>query len=465
MTDPAPLSYAPPAGRVGHARWVVCGLLFFATTVSYMDRQVIALLKPVLARDLHWTDLDYTRVVQAFQIAYAAGYLLSGRLVDVIGVRAGLAVAVAVWSAAAAGHGLARTVAAFVVARLALGLAEGANFPAAMKAVGEWFPRRERALATGIFNAGSNIGATVTPAVVPWLTARYGWPAAFVAVAAVGLVWLAFWLALYRRPDRTPWLSAAERAYIADGDGDGGGDGDGSRDVPVHLPWRTLLTYRATWAIMIAMTLTNPVWWFYLFWGPDVLYTLHHLDLRTLGPPLVAVYLMADAGSFAGGFLSSWLIRRGYTVNAARKLALLACATCVLPAPLVVHASHLWAAAGLIGLLAAAHQGWSANTYTLAGDVMPKSAVASVVGLACMPGAVAGLFFAQLVGYVKQTTGSYAVPFALAPLAYFGALAAIQLLMPRIEPVRLSPPRGLESLRADPARPISPRTPTRLPPA
>ncbi len=436
MTEAAPLPYAPPAGRAGRARWVVCGLLFFATAVSYMDRQVIALLKPTLLHDLHWTEQDYTVTVQAFQVAYAAGYLLSGRLVDVVGVRAGLAVAVAVWSGAAASHGLARTVVGFVVARAALGLAEGANFPAAMKAVGEWFPKRERALATGIFNAGSNIGATVTPAVVPWLTARYGWPAAFVAVAAVGGVWLAFWLALYRRPDRTPWLSPAERAYIADGD----------RDPPVTVPWRTLLTYRATWAILVAMTLTNPVWWFYLFWGPDVLYTLHHLDLRTMGPPLVVVYLMADAGSFAGGFLSSWLIRRGHTVNAARKLALLACAACVLPAPLVVHATHLWAAAGLLGLLAAAHQGWSANTYTLAADVMPKSAVASVVGLACMPGAVASLFFAQLIGYVKQTTGSYAVPFALVPLAYFAALAAIQLLMPRIEPVRLPSSRGFEVL-------------------
>ena len=392
-------------------RWVVCGLLFLATTVNYVDRQVIGVLKPLLEKELAWSEVDYGNLVFSFQAAYALGYAGGGRLLDRLGVRVGYALAVALWSLAALAHGAARSVPAFAAARAALGLAEGANFPAAVKAVGEWFPERERALATGIFNAGTNLGALLTPLLAPWLALRFGWPAAFFATGGLGLVWLGLWQWLYRAP--------AQRESGA----------------PQRLPWLALLRHRQTWAFALGMFLTAPVWWFYLYWIPSFLHRQHGLDLLALGPPLVVIYLMTDVGSVGGGWLSSALLRRGWSVNAARKTALGVCAVCVLPVFFASRIEALWPAVGVIGLAASAHQGFSANLFTLVSDTVPSAAVSSVVGIGGMAGAIGGMLVAQAVGHLLEWTGSYAVPFACASVAYLLALLVIHALLPRLEPL------------------------------
>jgi ACS family hexuronate transporter-like MFS transporter len=412
-------------------RWEVCALLFFATTINYIDRQVLGVLKTDLMRELSWNEVDYGNIITAFQIAYAAGYLGMGRLMDGIGVRLGFTLAVFFWSLAAMAHGLARCITGFGLARFGLGLAEGGNFPGAIKTVGEWFPKRERALATGIFNAGSNVGALITPIVVPWLTIRYGWPTAFYVTGAAGFLWLAAWWLLYRSPDRHPRVTPAELAHIR----------SDPPDPPVRIPWLSLLRHRQTWAFAAAMFLVSPVWWFYLYWIPGFLRDRHGLDLLAIGPPLVTIYLMTDVGSIAGGWLSSSLLKRGWSVNAARKTALLACALCVVPVVAAAGIGSLWPATLLIGLAASAHQGFSANLYTIVSDTVPRQAVSSVVGIGGMAGAVGGMFIAQLTGYVLQATGSYVVPFAIAGSAYLVALGVLHLLLPRLEPMRLDATR------------------------
>lgn len=407
--------------KVGRYRWTVCALLFFITTINYMDRQVIGVLKPVLQKELGWSEIDYGNIVFFFQLAYAAGYVGMGRLMDRIGVRYGLTIAVAIWSLAAAAHGLARSVFGFGLARFMLGIGEGGNFPAAIKTVGDWFPVRERALSTGLFNAGSNVGALVTPIVVPWLTITFGWQAAFYATGLVGFIWLFFWLAMYRRPEAQPRLSAEELAYIRS-----------DPDFPTEkLPWLSLLRYRATWAFVIGTFLTSPVWWFYLFWVPDFLYKTHGLNLTNLGPPLVVIYLMTDVGSVGGGWLSSALIKHGMGVLTARKLALLVCALCVVPVFYAPRVESLWLATCLIGLAASAHQGFSANLFTLVSDTMPRNAVSSVVGLGGMAGSIGGMFVAQAAGYVLQATGSYVPLFSCAAGSYLLAILIMHLILPR----------------------------------
>jgi ACS family hexuronate transporter-like MFS transporter len=316
-----------------------------------MDRQVIGVLTPTLAQACGWSEIDYSNIVAAFQIAYALGYAGAGRFIDVVGVRWGYGLAVLVWSVAAMAHGLARTVPGFCAARFALGLAEGGNFPAAVKCVSEWFPKRERALATGIFNAGSNVGALITPLVVPWITLTWGWPAAFVVTGSLGFLWLALWRHSYHDPTRHPRLSPAELAYIR----------SDPPEPTLRIGWWELLCHRQTWAFVLGMFLTSPIWWFYLYWIPDFLNKRHGLNLLQLGPPLVVIYLMTDVGSVGGGWLSSHLLQRGWSVNASRKTALLACAACVVPILAASWVQHLWTAVFLIGLAAAAHQpgnGW-----------------------------------------------------------------------------------------------------------
>ena len=392
-------------------RWVVCGLLFFATTINYVDRQVIGVLKPLLEQELGWSEIDYGNIVFSFQAAYAVGYGGGGRLLDRLGVRFGYALAVALWSLAALAHGGARSLTAFMAARAALGLAEGANFPAAVKAVGEWFPERERALAIGIFNAGTNVGALLTPLLAPWLAVRFGWPAAFFAAGSLGFVWLVLWQWLYRAPAQP------------------------DREPTRRMPWLALLRHRQTWAFALGMFLTAPVWWFYLYWIPSFLHREHGLDLLALGPPLVVIYLMTDVGSVGGGWLSSALLRRGWSVNAARKTAMLACALCVLPVFFASRIEALWPAVLVIGLAASAHQGFSANLFTLVSDTVPGAAVSSVVGIGGMAGAIGGMLVAQAVGHLLEWTGSYAVPFACASVAYLLALLVIHTLLPRLEPM------------------------------
>ena len=412
---------------MGRLRWVVCALLFFATTINYVDRQVLGILAPDLQRSIGWNEIEYGYIVTAFQAAYALGLLLAGRALDRVGTRLGFAVAVTVWSVAAMAHAVARSALAFGVARFLLGLGESANFPAAIKTVAEWFPRKERAFATGLFNAGTNVGAVAAPAVVPLVTQAYGWPWAFLLTGAVGFLWLGAWLALYRPLESHPRLTPAERAHIR----------SDAEEPATRLPWLTLLSRREAWAVALGKFLTDPVWWFYLFWLPKFLHERHGLGLATLGPPLIAIYLIADVGSVGGGWLSSALIARGVAVNRARKGTMLLCATAVVPIVVAPRVASLWGAVAVIGLATAAHQGWSANVYTLASDLFPRRAVASVVGFAGMAGAVGGMLVATATGYVLQWTGSYWALFALAGSAYLVALAVIQLLVPRVEPVAL----------------------------
>jgi len=414
--------------RIGSFRWSICALIFFASTINYLDRQVIATLKPTLQGLGIWDENGYSNVVLAFQTAYAIGLLVAGRVMDRLGTRKGFSLSVALWSVAAMAHALVSSVTGFSIARFALGLGEAGNFPACIKTVAEWFPKKERALATGIFNAGTNAGILVAAATVPPIALHYGWKWAFVFTGAAGFLWLAFWLMLYRAPEKHPKLSAEELAYIQSDPPDESG----------RVSWSSLIGHRQTWAFAIGKFLTDPIWWVYLFWLPDFLDKNYKIDLKNVGPPLIVVYLIADVGSVAGGWLSSSLIKRGYSINRARKTAMLVCAVLVVPVAAATRTSNVWIAVLLIGLAAAAHQGWSANIFTIASDMFPRKAVGSVVGIGGMAGAVGGMILTKVVGHILQLTGSYVPIFIIAGSAYLVALAVVQLLCPKLEPVTIS---------------------------
>lgn len=416
-------------GRIGRYRWVICALLFFALTINYVDRQVLGVLKPHLEVELGWSETDYANIVFWFQAAYALSLLCFGRIMDWIGTRWGLAVAITVWSLAAVAHAGARTVIQFSIVRFVLGLGEAGIFPASVKTVAEWFPKKERALATGIFNAGSNVGALVTPILVPLIVISLGWQWAFIITGATGFVLLAIWLLVYRRPHEHPRLGAAERAHIE----------SDPADPPGKVGWRVIIRKRETWAFLLGKFITDPVWWLFLFWLPDFFAKTYDLNILTFGPPLVIVYLLADVGSVGGGWLSSRLIKGGWSINRGRKTTMLICALCVTPVSIAVFANSLPIAVALIGLAAAAHQGWSANLYTLVSDVFPRRAVATVVGFGAAGGAVGGMFIAKFAGWTLETTGSYVPLLAFAGGAYLVALLVIHLLTPRLEPVTLPP--------------------------
>jgi ACS family hexuronate transporter-like MFS transporter len=446
--------------RLSHYRWVICGLMFFATTINYVDRQVFGILGPRLTEEFGWTESDFSFIVSAFTLAYAIGYAAAGWMMDRIGVRKGFALAVSGWSAAAMMHGLVRpfvyswlpwldatfvgaflgtvtpavaSVAGFSVARFALGMAEGGNFPGAIKTVGEWHPKSERAMSTGIFNGGSNVGIILAAYAVPFVVEemQWSWSAAFYLTGALGFVWLAFWLAMYDSPERHPRVSSAELAHIR----------SDPLDPPAHISWLSLLSYRQTWAYTLGMFLTSPVWWFYLYWMPKFLKNNHGVDLQHVFWPLLVVYLLADMGSIAGGGLSSWLIRRGVSVNVARKTAFLTCALCVVPVVSVSRITNLWAAVLLVGVAAASHAGFAANLFTIVSDTVPRKAVSSVVGIGGTAACVGMLVFSTLIGYVLDWSAAvygekdYLIPFAIAGSAYLIATAVIHLLLPRLEPM------------------------------
>jgi len=415
--------------RIGRYRWVICALLFFATTINYIDRQVLG----ILATDenfkfqIGWNEAEYGYVNTAFQAAYAIGLLVVGGLMDKFGTRKGFSFAIIFWSIAAMGHALARSAFGFGVARFTLGLGEAGNFPAAIKTVAEWFPKKERALATGIFNSGSNVGAIVAPLVVPFIAVNYGWQWAFILTGLLGFIWLLFWLMAYRRPEEHPKLSRAELAHIQ----------SDPMEPATRIAWGRLLPHRQTWAFALGKFLTDPIWWVYLFWLPKFLNTTYGLNITQIGVPLVVIYVVADVGSIGGGWLSSSLIKRGWSVNRARKSAMLLCALAVVPIMFASQASNLWVAVGLISIAAAAHQGWSANLFTLVSDTFPRRAVGSVVGIGGMAGAVGGMLISTTVGLILQSTGSYLSIFIMAGSAYLVALLVIHSLVPRLEPARL----------------------------
>lgn len=418
---------ALPATRVGRYRWRICALLFAATTLNYVDRQVLGVLAPDLTERFGWTELEYSRIVVAFQAAYAIGLVSAGALIDKLGTRLGYALAISVWSVAAMSHAIAGSVAGFAAARFLLGLGEAGNFPAAIKTVAEWFPRRERAFATGIFNSGSNVGAILAPLAVPIVAVTWGWQAAFLFTGVLSALWLVTWLTLYRTPTEHPKLSSEELDYIrVDPD-----------EPAARLPWAQLLRHRQAWAFVVAKFLTDPIWWFFLFWLPKFLNSEYGLTLTGLGPPLIAIYLLADVGSIGGGWLAGRFIKRGWSVNRARKGAMLVCALAVVPIVFASSATNLWVAVALIGLATAGHQGWSANVFTLTSDMFPRYAVASVVGLGGLAGAVGGMLISTFTGFLLDATGSYVPVFLMAGSAYLVALFAVHLLVPRLAPAAL----------------------------
>jgi ACS family hexuronate transporter-like MFS transporter len=421
-------------------RWGVVALLFFATTINYLDRQIIGLLKPTLETQFHWTEVDYGNIVMAFTASYAIGLLLFGNVIDKIGTKMGYSISLVVWSLAAMGHALVKSTGGFIAARSALGIGEGGNFPAAIKTVAEWFPKKQRALATGIFNSGANIGAVVAPVLVPWILGIYGWQTAFLITGAIGFIWLIFWIVFYEIPSKHKKISKAELEFIhSDKDEVDRQDGDAEK-----IKWIKLLGIRQTWTFVAGKLLTDPVWYFFLFWLPSYFSSTFKLDLTKPSLPLVIVYTATTIGSIGGGHLSSWLIKKGVPVFKARKTAMLIFAICVVPIVTARYATNIWQAVALIGLAAAAHQAWSANIFTTASDMFPKRAVSSVVGIGSMAGAVGGFFFPKLIGYILETNKQaghlvvgYNIIFLICGCAYLLAWGIMHLLSPKMKKVEL----------------------------
>ena len=433
--------------KIGRYRWTICSLVFFATTINYLDRQVISLLKTNLEREFAWTEVDYANIVIAFQLSYAIGMLGVGRLIDRIGTKIGYALSLIVWSLAAVAHAFVKSTTGFMVARSVLGVSEAGNFPAAIKTVAEWFPKKERAFATGIFNSGTNIGAIVAPLTVPWIAEQpgLGWEGAFLITGLIGFVWLIFWFWLYEIPSKQKRLSRAEFEYIhSDVD-----EQSAARQAlgPDHkISWVELLGFRQTWAFVIGKFLTDPVWWFYLFWLPAFLKAEYQLEGTAMAIPVALVYTMAGVGSIAGGYLPMALIKRGWPVFRARKTSMLIYACCVVP---VVFAQYLgsinmWLAVLMIGIATSAHQAWSANIFTTVSDMFPKRTVASVTGIGGMAGALGGILIAwaagQLLNYYKgmgEIEIGYYILFIICGSAYLLAWLLMHILVPRMKPIDL----------------------------
>lgn len=420
-----------PAGRY---RWGICAMLFFVITINYVDRNVLGVLKPMIEVDLGWSETDYGNIVTAFQASYAVGLLVVGRWLDKVGTRRGLAIAIALWSVAACFHAAARTVLTFILARVMLGIAEAAAYPGAVKSVAEWFPRKERALGVGILNAGANVGVVLTPIIAILIAGAYGWQAAFLATGAVGFLVLWAWLRFFRSPAEHSDVTDEERAWIAQDGEDVGGQ---------PLGWRHALAQRQTWYFICGKFFTDPVWYLFLFWLPDFFKKTQGMDLfptadsgilSTIGPALIGVYLLADIGSIAGGWLSSHFINRGWSVNKARKTTLFIAALFAVPMVVVADVSSPMTAVLLIGMGTAAHQAFSSNIFTMISDLYPRRAVATVAGIGGAAGAVGGILMSQATGRLLDQDGSYTPIVIYAGLAYLLAFAVIHALVPRMEP-------------------------------
>lgn len=410
-------------------RWLICTLLFFATTINYVDRAVFGVLGETLKTEFGWSATRFGDINASFNLAYAIGFLFVGWFIDKVGTRWGYAICLVVWSIAAAAHALARGTVSFIIARFLLGIGESGNFPAAIKTTAEWFPKKERATATGIFNSGSNVGAIVAPLVVPYIALNWpgGWKDAFIITGLAGIVWVFFWLPLYRKPREHKKLTPQELAYIE----------SDPPDPPVKVPWAKLLQFRQTWAFAIGKLLTDSIWWFYLFWFPVVMADRFKIDLKTIGLPMITVYVLADFGSIGGGWLSSRLLKSGWTANAARKTAMLVCALFIVPVIYAPITGNQWLAVWLVGIAAAAHQGFSANLFTLTSDMFPRNAVGSVVGIGGFFGAMGGFLLNLGAGRIRDLFGSYVIVFIIAGCAYLLALLIIHLLVPRLEPAKI----------------------------
>ncbi|PQJ72680.1 MFS transporter [Polaribacter butkevichii] len=421
---------ANPKVKDSKIRWVIVALLFFATTINYIDRQVIGLLKPFIEKDLHWTEADYGYIVTAFQIAYAIGLLISGRMLDKLGSRLGYTVAIIIWSVGAFLHAFVYSVLGFGIVRSILGVGEAANFPAAVKTVAEWFPKKERALATGIFNSGSNIGAIVAPLIVVGITITLNWKWAFIITGLLGFIWIIFWLLIYRTPEKHKRVSSTELAYILS---DNESVVESTDDN--GITWKSLFKHRQTYAICMSRFFTDWVWWFFLFWAPDFLNKTQNIDLKDSILPLIIIYTMASIGGVFGGALSSRFIKIGKTIDYARKTAILVCAIMVLPLIFATKFDNLWLVVVIIGLATAAHQGWASNIFTVVSDIYPKKAVATMVGLSGFTGAIGGALAASFVGLVLDISGSYTLIFVIASSMYLLAWLILKIMIPQIKPI------------------------------
>lgn len=430
-----------PNTGIGKYRWTICSLIFFATTINYLDRQVIALLKSYITKDFNWNAGDYANVEIAFKVTYALGLLLAGRVIDRTGTKLGYALSLILWSLSAIGHAFVTGTGGFIVARSFLGISEAGNFPAAIKTVAEWFPKKERALATGIFNSGANIGAIIAPLTVLWIADVWNWRWAFGITGAIGFIWLIFWYAIYEIPTKHKKVTPEELAYI-------NSDKDEEKtEVTVKVPWRILLRFRQTWAFVLGKFLTDPIWWFYLFWLPDFLEKQYGLKGREIAIPVALVYTMSSVGSVFGGWLPMHFINKQWAVFKARKTSMLIYAFCVLPIVFaqVLGQTNMWLAVVIIGIAAAAHQAWSANIFTTVSDMFPKKAVASITGLGGMSGAVGGILLSALVQKqmfvyyekINKIETAYYIMFFICGVAYLLGWVVMHLLAPRMEKVEI----------------------------
>lgn len=408
--------------KIGNYRWKIVALVFFATTINYIDRQVLGILAPQLQDQFGWSESDYGFIIMAFQAAYAIGLISMGSLLDKVGTRLGYIISITLWSLAGMFHAAARSVFSFSIARFTLGIGESANFPAAVKAVAEWFPKKERALATGIFNTGANVGAILSPLLVPIIALKWGWQWAFLLTGALGFIWLLFWIPVYNSPQKHKQVTDAEKEYILQ---------DDSKDAEEKkIPWRKIIGYRQTWGICLARFVTDPIWWFFLYWLPKFLNSRYGIDLTDIGLPLIVIYLVSTGGSVFGGWLSSFFIKNGKNPVNARKISILILALFALPIFFTSLTNSFWLTVILISLATFAHQGYAANIFTIVSDIFPKNAVGSVTGLAGFGGAIGGVLFSGFVGLLLEYTGNYYIIFGIASLAYLLCWLILVLLIP-----------------------------------
>jgi ACS family hexuronate transporter-like MFS transporter len=413
-------------------RWIILGLLFVATTILYIDRSALGILAPDLQKSIGWTEEQYGIINSVFMIAYAICFLVMGSIIDKIGTRKGYLLSIGIWSIAALGHALARSWVGFAIARFSLAIGQSGNFPSAIKAVAEWFPKKERALAVGIFNGGANMGTILSPLIIPVLVLSFdNWRVAFLWTFPISLIWIFLWLRYYSKPENNPRVSQEELKYI-------NSDSESEENIE-NLKWKDILPHKGAWAIAIAKFFADPIWWFYLFWGAKFLNEKFGVNLKEIGLPFFTIYLASWGLGIFLGWLSSKFMKMGMGINKGRKFGLLACAIFAVPVIMVPHVSNMWIAVGLIALAAGGHCGWSANVFSLMSDIFPKKATASVAGFGGFAGAVGGAIVAYSVGRILQDIGvdGYAIPFAVAGFGYLFALILIQLLVPKIEPIKL----------------------------
>jgi ACS family hexuronate transporter-like MFS transporter len=416
------------APKNGNIRWFMLSLVFLATTINYLDRQVMGLLKPVLEKEFIWDEKDYSYIVMAFTTTYAIGYLAMGRFIDRVGTKIGYAVSLVVWSLASIGHGFVKSTVGFIIARSTLGISEAGNFPAAIKSVAEWFPKKERALATGIFNSGATVGAILAPLLVPYILGHYGWRETFVWIGALGLLWIILWWRFYSIPEKTKKLSPEELQYIKS-------DQDGKTKEQSKVPLSEILKYKVTWCFAIGKILTDPIWYFFMFWLPAYFSDVFKMDLTKPSVPLIIIYSGTTVGSIGGGYLSSFLIKKGWDIGRARSFTMLLFALMVVPVMFSKYVDNMWLITMVIALATAAHQGWGANLMTTVGDKLPNNYVSSVIGFGGMLGSAAGIIFTLFIGIVLDTfkksgniNGGYNIIFFIAGISYVAAWGIIWLI-------------------------------------